>query len=127
MPEGLPGARAHRVGRVLLVRAHLREHGHHLPYDERERYEDRGDQHPGHREHDLHPERLHQRLEPAAPAEQQDQHEAGDDGRDGERHIDQPVDESLAFEIVAHQHPGHHHPEDRVNQGRGDRQYQRQL
>ncbi len=46
------------------------------------------------------------------------QRDAGDRGRQGERQIDQRVDEPLAGKRVAHQHPGDEQAEDGVDQRR---------
>ena len=49
------------------------------------------------------------------------QRDAGHRGRQRERQVDQRVDDALAGERVAHQHPGDEQPEDRVEQRRGER------
>ncbi len=61
---------------------------------------------------------------------QREQHQAGDDGRQRERKVDQRVDHPLAGELVAHEHPrderAHHHVDDGDASARGnDRQLER--
>ena len=50
------------------------------------------------------------------PVERQ-QHQAGDDRRQGERDVDEDLERPLAEEVVAHQHPGderaHHDVDER--------------
>ena len=54
------------------------------------------------------------------PVERQ-QHQAGHDGGQGEGHVDDHLEDALAREVVAHQHPGdegaHHHVDERSPAG----------
>ena len=48
-PEGLHAGRPERRGGLLLLGAHLAQHGHHLAHHERQADEDRGEDHAGQR------------------------------------------------------------------------------
>ena len=64
-----------------------------------------------------------------ARAVEREHQEAGDDRRQRERQVDDRVDERLAAEVVAHEHPGDDRPEDGVRErderGDGQRQLER--
>ena len=75
---------------------------------------------PGKGEDDLDSESLRQRRQPAAPAEEQDEHETGDHGRNGEGQVHEAVEQPLAGKFVAHEHAGRAHAENRVDRRRGD-------
>ena len=62
-------------------------------------------------------ERRQELADPAGGRIEGRQGDAGHGGRQGERQVDQGVDEALAGELVAHQHPGHDAAEDDVDGG----------
>ena len=114
--EGRERTGAQCRGGLLLVGADLAEHRHDLAHDERQRDEDRREDHRGRREEDL--ER--QRPEPAVAAVEEHDREADDDRRERERQVDDGVEHALAGEAVAHDRERADDAEDRV-QRHGDR------
>ena len=62
--------------------------------------------------------RVERRAEPAVLGEQRGQRQAGDRGRQRERHIDQRIEQALAGKLIARQHPGQQQAVDRVEDGR---------
>src|SRR4051794_32931222 len=104
--EGDPPERLHRrgaqsLGGLLLVGADLLKNRHHLAHDERQRDEDRRQDHPGNREDHLDPI-LGERLAEPAVARRVDQEERqpDHDRRDREGQIDGSVEESPAPELL---------------------------
>ena len=69
--------------------ADLAQHGHDLAHHERQRDEDRGQDHPGGREDDLDPVVDQPAAEPALAAVEQEQREPDHDRRDRERQVDE--------------------------------------
>ena len=92
-PERLEAGGAQRPGGLVLVGADLAEDRDHLAHDERQRHEDRGQHDPGRGEDDLDPVLREPAAEPAVLAVHQDQRQADDDRREGERQSDHGVDQ----------------------------------
>lgn len=88
---------------VAALRLHQRDQ---FAGDEGEGHEHRGQHDAGRGEQDLDVVRLQPRAEPAVGAEQQHQHEAGDDRRDRERQVDEGQEEPLAAELELGHRPG---------------------
>src|SRR5690606_32680664 len=97
--EDLPAAGAQRERRLLVLAAQLLHHRHELPGHERHGHEERGQHDAGHGEHDLDAARLQEGPKVALRAEQQEVDDTGDDGRDGERQVDERDEERLAAEL----------------------------
>ena len=125
-PERLPARSAERRGRLLLIGADLAEHRDDLADDERQRNEDRDEDHPGQREHHLDSVVGQPAPEPAGPAVQEQEREPDDDRRQREREVDEGVHDALAGEALAHDRERADHAEDRVrrHRDRGDQHRQ---
>ena len=68
----------------------------------------------------LMPSGASKRADPAIRRIDRRQRDAGDRGRQRERQIDRRIEDALAGKAVAHQHPGHEQPENRVDGGRDE-------
>ena len=107
-----------RRRRLLDVAVELGEHRLHGAHDERQGDEQEGDEHRRRRVGDVDAERA------VGPVERQ-QHQAGDDGGQGERDVDEHLERPLAEELVAHQHPGDERAHDDVDDGDQERRCRR--
>ena len=67
------------------------------------------------------------RAEPAVLAPDEDQREADDHRRHREREVDQHVEQALAAEVVAGEHPRGQHAEDRVQRHGDQRDHDREV
>ena len=95
----------------LRLEVELEQHRLHRAHDERQRLEEQREHDRLPRERDVDAER---RLRPV----EREQRQAGDDRRQRERQVDDRVDEALAAEVVADEHPGGDRSEDRVDERR---------
>ena len=116
-PERIPGRMFGRTTRRKTVvspapsdraassisRVELEQHGLHRADDERQRDEQQREDDGGARAGDVDPDRR------ARPVER-DQRQPGDDRRQREREVDDRVDDVLAAEVVADEHPGDDRP-----------------
>ncbi len=106
--------RAEGGRRLLLLRADLLEHRQDLPDHVGERHRRRGHHDPGEREHHLDAVGGQPVAEPAPPAVDEEQGEPHHHRRDGERDVDERVEQPRAREPVAGQDERHPHAEHRV-------------
>ena len=113
-------ARAQRRRGFLHREVELEQHRLHRAHDERQRHEQQ-------RQHDRRARERDVDADRAALAVERQQHDAGDDRRQRERQVDQRVDDGLAGELVAHQHPRDQRAEDGVDEHDDHRGDQRQL
>ena len=126
-PERLPAARAERDRGFLLLRPLLLHQRDQLARDERERDEDRRQHDARHGEDDLEAVALQPRPEIALGAEQDHVDQAGDDGRDRERQVDQRDQERLAAELELGDRPGGGNAEHEIGRHGDRRDQQREL
>ena len=115
--ERLEGAGAQRRRRLFDLGVEVLQHRLHRAHDERQADEDQCHHDAERGVRDLDAERLQQAAEPAVAGPDRGQRDAGDRGRQRERQVDQRVDQPLAGEAVAHQHPGDDQAEDGVDRG----------
>lgn len=99
-PERLEAARPEARRGELLVGAELREDRHDLADDEREAHERGGEDDARWREDHLEPGVLEGAAEPAVLPVHEDEREPDDDRGDGQREVEQGVEERLAREVV---------------------------
>jgi hypothetical protein len=111
--EDAERARAERRSRLLHLAVELDQHRLHRAHDERQRHEQQRREHTDARERD--------------PVVQRQQRQPRDDGRQGERQVDQDVDEALAGEVVTDERPGERRPQHRVDRHDRAGEHERQL
>ena len=113
--------------RLLLLVADLPQGRDDLAGDERERDEDRGDDHRRQREEHLDVVALEEAAEPARAPVEEEQREADDDGREREREVDERVQQALPRKPLADDRERADDPEDGVERHRDRRDDQGQL
>src|SRR5215213_87118 len=109
--ERLQTRRAEGPGGLFLLRPQLLKERHDLSDYERDGDENRHEDHGGEREHNPNALRREERLEPAAAAEEQDRHQADNDGRHREREVDKRRKEALPSKTVTREHERDSEPE----------------
>src|SRR6185503_19210730 len=108
-----------RLGRLLLIGPDLPQNGDDLADDERQRDEDRREDHPREREENLDPV-SGETAEPTTRSVEQIQRQPDHDGRKSERQVDDRVDQAAAREAVPDERDREDDAEKRV-QGNRDR------
>src|SRR5512135_740335 len=124
--EGPPTTRAQGIGDLLLIDAELAQDRHDLADDERQRDEGRRQEHAGPGVDDADPGRAQPGPEPPMRAIEDDEHQPGDDRRDGERQVDQAIGQRFAPEPMPDQDHREGQAEDGVDgrRAQGDRHRQ---
>ena len=125
-PKRLPAGGAERQGGLFIVLA-LRLHDRNeFAGDERKRDENGGEHDARHGEYD--PHMMHPQIaaEPPVRAEQEDEHESGDDRRHRERQVDESDQGALAAKFEFGDGPGGRDPEHEVAGNRDGRHLERE-
>ncbi len=126
--DGAPAAGAERGGDFLRLAVDLFQHGLHGADDERQADEDQRHDDADGGEADLEAEPVvEDRAERAVGRVERRQRDARDGGGERERQVDGGVEPAAAGEAVAHQHPGHEHAEEGVDDGGDQRRAEGKL
>src|SRR5471030_1556356 len=126
--ESLPGVGAEAGGGLLQFALGVLQHRLDGAHDEGQADEGQRDDDAERRERHLDAEHaFEEAAEPAVGRIQRRQRDAGDGGRQRERQVDQRVDDALAGEFIAYQHPGDDAAEDDVEEGGDQRGAEGQL
>jgi hypothetical protein len=90
-------------------------------HHKRQANEGAGDDDADRRVGDLDAQRFQNAADPAVAGVQRGERDAGHRRRQGERQVDDGVEQAPAGKAVAHQHPGHQRAEEQVDAGAGER------
>eukprot|EP01022_Parablepharisma_sp_SALTPOND_P004178 TRINITY_DN1187_c2_g1_i1.p1 TRINITY_DN1187_c2_g1~~TRINITY_DN1187_c2_g1_i1.p1 ORF type:complete len:554 (-),score=206.99 TRINITY_DN1187_c2_g1_i1:2173-3834(-) len=119
--EGLPAAGAEAGGSFFELALGLFQHRLHGTHHEGQADEGQRHQHAQGREGDLDAQGREQLAQPAVLRIQRGQRDAGHRRGQSKRQVHQGIDDALAGEAVAHQHPGHDAAEDDIEEGADQR------
>ncbi len=114
-------ARAQAGGRLLDLGVERLEHRLQRPHHEGQADEGQGHGDAERSERDLEAERGEGPAEPAGLGVERGEGDARDGGGQGEGQVHERVHHAPPGEAVAHEHPGDHQAEDRVDEGGGER------